>query len=455
MIMLTGAASKQSQSSTDQLANKALRAMDYLKHDRKRFLLLSLNKFSLPDTLDLCIENVKEITHDEDIWKANMNKEEGKRPQQQQQPQKDRTQFGTTLREYIAVATSEHMAQEMEDEKLVTATQQLLVNAYGQEYRTARPPLDGKSIEGRVLYLTNCLWRYLPLRKMTTYHLHALLKVMKQNDRGGEKGGKNGESTPQSIATQREIFPELVQALGSIVRDIEYDGNDLEHCSVVLQILAAMPEYGHGETAPKATVDISLEAITAFAQVPRVVEHTHDLMSKAAELAMLLEHGNAESVAFGTGGNGQDEDREETERLAFERMRALEEDGAAACATLLRQHLRSAMSDGTGTTMASPLAASSATPLESFTDQDIGARTSALMCLLSKMSHDTELMCSTSPIIFETILRAMQFHDGEVDLLSPADVSALSVILASLPKESDAYHLGSELLNSRLNHLSS
>ena len=77
------------------------------------------------------------------------------------------------------------------------------------------------------------------------------------------------------------------------------------------------------------------------------------------------------------------------------------------------------------------------------------------MCLLSKMSRDTQLMCSTPPIIFETILRAMQFHDGEFDLLSPADVSALSVILASLPKESDAYHLGSELLNSRLNHLSS
>lgn len=442
-MISTGAASKQSQSA-DELATKALRAMDFLKHDRKRFLLLSLNKFSLPDTLDLCIENVKEITQDEDIWKANMSKQEGKRPQQQQQ-QRDRTNFGTTLQEYIAVATSEHMAQEMEDENLVTATQQLLVNAYGQEYRTARPPLDGKSVEGRVLYLTNCLWRYLPLRKMTTYHLHALLKALKRND----------GSTPQSIATQREIFPELVQALGSIVRDIEYDGNDLEHCSVVLQILAAMPEYGHGETAPKATVDISLEAITAFAQVPRVVEHTHDLTSKAAELAMLLEHGNAESVAFGTGGNGQDEDREETERLAFERMRALEEDGAAACAALLRQHLRSAMSGGTGTTMASPLASSLAAPLESFTDQDIGARTSALMCLLSKMSHDTELMCSTSPIIFETILRAMQFHDGEFDLLSPADVSALSVILASLPKESDAYHLGSELLNSRLNHLSS
>ena len=404
-------------------------ATDFLKNDRKRFLILSLGKFSLPDTLDLSKENITEVSKEEELLL--IGRQSGEEKASAYHP------FGTTWQEFNAVSSSHTMAQQVEDDDLAAAAQQLLIAAYGQEYKTEQQSIDPKSTEGRILYLTNCLWRYLPLRKMTTYHLWAILTCLT----AAKKADTN------SIVQQRKVFPELVKALGVVARDTQYDGNDLEQCSAVVQILAALPEYGHGEAVPEETVDISLEALTAFSLVPRVVESKDDLTSKAADLAMLLEGINDADVRQGSG------DREKANKAAFDRMVIFEKDGATASAVLLRRHCFD-MVGGSGSGGGSEGSGGSGgigslnMSTTVFTDSELGERSSALLSVLSKMSHDTDLLCSTAPLVFESILRAMH-GKGEGSngvALSPEEISSLAVILASLPKESDAYHLGAELM---------
>jgi hypothetical protein len=373
----------------------AKKAVDYLENHRQRFLVLSLDKFSLPETIDLSTENINEISSfEEELLISNGG-------------ERKTSLASKTLPHYVALSGARKMAEQEEDEDLAAAAQQLLVAAYGNNYEEIHPTLTPNSIESRILYLTNCLWRYLPLRNMTTYHLYAVLKLLSDNN-----------SSAESIKIQREIFPELVQALGTVISDIEYDGHDLELCSLVLQVLAAFPEYKHGEAAPKETADVSLRAITAFSNVPRVVEQKNDLHNKAAELAQLLTHGNSESIAFGLGGGRHSHDNEEVEEAAFNKLLQLEKMGATAAAALLRQNCR-------GITRG--VVSTNNQLNTSFTDNDLAQRTSNLLSVLSKLSHNNDLLCSTAPIVFESMQRAMD--SGMPEVFLPEDVSFLSVIL--------------------------
>ena len=254
-------------------------AKDYLRNDRDTFLTLSLNKFSLQETLALTAQSLKEINIEND---KEMKRLRHNGP------------FGTSLQERIAVAKSHQVATDNENEEISAAAKRILIAAFGNDNPIVPPPLD--PIAGRVHYLTNCLWRYLPLRKMSVYHMWSVLKVLK------ESAAANADTVGE-LSSLRELLPELVRALDAVVHDTQYDGSDLEQVSVALQILASFPSYSHGESAPQEEADASLSAIVAFSLVPHVVESSGDLHSVAAELAMKLAHGNIDTVGFGAKGN--------------------------------------------------------------------------------------------------------------------------------------------------------
>ena len=398
----------------------------YLADDRDQFLVLSLGKFNLPETINITRENLTELSKTEE---HHINK----RP------------FGSTFREAIAVSSTHALATEQEDEELAKATETLLAAIKNNQTRKTMPtPLDPSTAAGRILHLTNCLWRYLPLRKMTSYHLWSILTRLKEINvvlQSIDNENENDNAEAIDVAQLREIFPDMVRALGSISQDTQYDGTDLEHVSAVLQVLAALPEYEHGKTAPRATAEVSLEALAAFSRIPHVVESTTDITSRASELAAKLEHGNADTVAFGSQTTGTNGDSEEA---AYQRARTLEQDGAAAAAILLRRHCRDMV--GTKTKLSGIHEEDEENEEDGFSDSELGKKASELLNVVSKMTHDPNLIASTAPVVFEAIQRSL--NHGTV--LQMKDVSSVCVILSSLDKESDAYVLGAELLRTGL-----
>jgi hypothetical protein len=360
-------------------------AQDYLRNDRDTFLTLSLNKFSLQETLALTRQSLKEI-----------NEENDKQIQRS-------TPFGSSVQERIAVAKSHRLAIDNENDEVSSAAKRILVAAFGADYAPA-PALDKYS--ARVHHLTNCLWRYLPLRKMTVYHLWSLLKAFKEFAAAADGEGRGAAEF--ALLSLRSLLPEVVRAIDAVVHDTHFDGSDLESVSASLQVLASFPPHAHGEeAAPKEIAEVSLNAIVAFSLVPHVVESSGDLHSVAAELAMKLQLGNIDTVGFGAKESvGVGADGEEL--TEFQRLRQLEEDGASAASTLLHRHCRELVSadltvSGTvGVGLGSALGNS--TKLETKFDlEDVGRRTSELLAVLAKMTHDSDLLVSTAPIVFEAI----------------------------------------------------
>ena len=106
----------------------------------------------------------------------------------------------------------------------------------------------------------------------------------------------------------------------------------------------------------------------------------------------------------------------------FQRLRRLEENGAAAAATLLRRHCRELVDSDLKLLHSDQLITSSS----SHSKFEIGNRTTELLVVLSKMTHEMDLLVSTAPIVFEAIQASL---DSGTEGLTASDITSICVIM--------------------------
>jgi hypothetical protein len=435
------------------LRAKIAEANAYLRADRDKFLTLSLGKFAgaHPGLPALSAQNLTEI--------AARQAEASPRPP----AFRGRGPFGATRADRLRVQHAHALGEWRNKDRLMQAAHALLAAAVGADWAAQAEEEEAREEEvtaacaasgvpspplvvARLQYLTDCLWRYLALPRMTTYHLWSLLHSLKEGgvDARTDTAEEGPEGPAAAAAGLADCAADLSEALGMVVRG---KTSGLEMVSAALQVLAVLPAPAAGSTM----AGVVLDALDAFSRVPRVVDDDDSVKSKAERLRWVLEHGSAMEMAkrrslgldqASGGAPGADGDAAAADAdavtSAMAKKRRLEQDGATAAATLLNRFCK---------TLMSLFNMDSHANRDEFDDMALGARSAQLLTVLSKLgAHNTTLLANVSPLIFGAIQRSSDGADGAQGSLPPVDLCELGLILAKLPQDSGAFAMGASLL---------
>ena len=406
---------------TAALLAKVKEANDFLAHDRHQFLSLSLAKFTVkPGAPALVAQNLEEISKEQE--KESSGKWNG-----------NGVPFGTKVSDRVAISKAHKLGEKHGKKKLMAAAHELLKLAVGEDWAQPEPPAFQSPTVARLSHLTACLWRYIPLAHMTTFHLWSLLDTVK---------GITNFPDDELEGELSECVSDLIEPLGIIARN---KSANLEAVSVTLQVLAALPDKPYQNMH-----NVVLDALVAFSRVPRVIDNESSIKNKANRLRWILEHGDAQESAkrqsmgiiekASTPALSAVPDASSSD----DKLLVLEKDGSTAAATLLDRFCENFMSLAKVN-----VPAREKQDGDKFEDKDLVARSAQLLTVLSKLgSHNTELLAKVSPLIFEAIDRDMERSAAEGVTRSKQSINLQEVgtILSKLPQNSGAFAFGASLI---------